>query len=154
MIYFAADHRGFQLKEALKQVLLNQDLSVQDMGAFSFDESDDYVDFARFALEKIIDNPGLHKGIFICGSGHGMNIVADKYKEIRAAMGFNRYVAVQSRQHENTNVLILAADWVKEKEAEDIVSDWLNAEFTSEKRHERRLKKIEEIEDKNFTRSY
>ena len=154
MIYLAADHRGFQLKESLKQVLLNQDLSVQDMGAFSFDESDDYVDFARFALEKIIDNPGLHKGIFICGSGHGMNIVADKYKEIRAAMGFNRYVAVQSRQHENTNVLILAADWVKEKEAEDIVSDWLNAEFTSEKRHERRLKKIEEIEDKNFTRSY
>ncbi|MDP3770225.1 MAG: RpiB/LacA/LacB family sugar-phosphate isomerase [Candidatus Sungbacteria bacterium] len=154
MIYLAADHRGFQLKETLKRVLLNQDLPVQDMGAFTFDESDDYVDFARAALEKIIDNPGLHKGIFICGSGHGMNMVADKYKGIRAAMGFNRYVAVQSRQHENANVLILAADWVKEKEAEDIVSDWLNAEFTTEQRHARRLKKISEIEDKNFMYVY
>lgn len=150
MIYLAADHRGFQLKETLKQVLLNQDLPVQDMGAFSFDESDDYVDFARLALEKIIDNPGLHKGIFICGSGHGMNMAADKYKNIRAVMGFNRYVAVQSRQHENANVLIIAADWVKEKEAQDIVSDWLNAEFTKEERHVRRLKKISAIEDKNF----
>lgn len=150
MIYLAADHRGFQLKEALKRVLLNQDLPVQDMGAFSFDKSDDYVDFACAALEKILDNPGLHKGIFICGSGHGMNMVADKYKNIRAAMGFNRYVAVQSRQHENANVLILAADWVKEKEVEDIVSDWLNAEFITEERHVRRLKKINAIEDKNF----
>lgn len=150
MIYLAADHRGFQLKETLKRVLLNQNLPVQDMGALSFDESDDYVDFARAALEKIIDNPGFHKGIFICGSGHGMNMVADKYRDIRAAMGFNRYVAVQSRQHENANVLILAADWVKEKEAEDIVSDWLNAEFTTEERHVRRLKKINAIEDKNF----
>ena len=153
MIYLAADHRGFQLKENLKQVLLNQDLSVQDMGAFSFDDSDDYVDFASAALKNIMENPGLHKGIFICGSGHGMNMVADKYRGIRAAMGFNRYVAVQSRQHENANVLILAADWVKEKEAEDIVSDWLNAEFTGEERNIRRLKKISGIEDKNFSYS-
>ena len=150
MIYLAADHRGFVLKEALKQLLINQKYPVEDMGAFRFDEADDYVDFARAALEKMADDPEVHRGIFICGSGHGMNIVADKYKEIRAAMGFNRYVAVQSRQHENANVLILAADWVKEKEARDIVSDWLNAEFTAEDRHVRRLMKITEIEKKNF----
>ena len=150
MIYLAADHRGFALKEALKQMLINQKYPVEDMGAFRFDEADDYVDFAGAALEKMTDDPGVHRGIFICGSGHGMNIVADKYKEIRAAMGFNRYVAVQSRQHENANVLILAADWVKEKEARDIVSDWLSAEFTGEDRHVRRLMKITEIEKKNF----
>ena len=154
MIYLAADHRGFKLKEVLKQILLNQELPVEDMGALAFDPMDDYVDFAHAALEKMIDNPGLHKGIFICGSGHGMNMVADKYKGIRAAMGFNRYVAVQSRQHENANVLILAADWVKEREALDIISDWLSAEFTAEDRHVRRLKKISEIEEKNFGRSY
>ena len=150
MIYLAADHRGFALKEQLKQMLISQKYPVEDMGAFRFDETDDYVDFAKAALSKIADDPGVHRGIFICGSGHGMNIVADKYKEIRAAMGFNRYVAVQSRQHENANVLILAADWIKEKEARDIVSDWLSAEFTSEERHVRRLMKITEIEKKNF----
>ena len=150
MIYLAADHRGFALKEALKQTLGDQKYPVEDMGAFRFDETDDYVDFAKAALEKMADNPGLHKGIFICGSGHGMNIVADKYKDMRAVMGYNRYVAVQSRQHENANVLILASDWVKEKEARDIVSDWLNAEFASEERHLRRLMKIEEIEKHNF----
>lgn len=150
MIYLAADHRGFQLKEQLKQALIDQKYPVQDMGALQYDENDDYVDFAKAAIEKIRDNPGLHKGIFICGSGHGMNIVADKYKGIRSAIGYNRYVAVQSRQHEDANVLVLASDWVKEKEASDIVSDWLNAEFAGEERHMRRLAKINEIEKDNF----
>ena len=150
MIYFVADHRGFQLKEVLKQMLLDQKYPVEDMGALQYDESDDYVDFAKAAVEKIIDNPGLHKGIFICGSGHGMSMVADKYKGIRSGIGFNRYVAVQSRQHEDANVLVLAADWVKEKEACDIVSDWLGAEFAGEERHIRRLGKISEIEKGNF----
>jgi len=150
MIYLAADHRGFQLKEQLKLALIDQKYPVEDMGALKYDENDDYVDFAKAAIEKIRDNPGLHKGIFICGSGHGMNMVADKYKGIRAIMAYNSYVAVQSRQHEDANVLILGADWVKEKEAQTIVSDWLNAEFASEERHMRRLKKISEIERENF----
>lgn len=150
MIYLAADHRGFQLKEILKQVLVDQKYPIEDVGALRYDENDDYVDFAKAAVEKIIDNPGLHKGIFICGSGHGMSMVADKYKGIRSAIGYNRYVAVQSRQHEDTNVLVLASDWVKEKEACDIVSDWLGAEFAGEERHARRLGKISEIEKENF----
>lgn len=150
MIYLAADHRGFQLKEMLKLTLVDLKYPIEDMGALRYDENDDYVDFAKAAIEKIIDNPGLHKGIFICGSGHGMSIVADKYKGIRSALGFNRYVAVQSRQHEDVNVLVLAADWVKEKEARDIVSDWLGAEHAGEDRHVRRLMKISEIEKKNF----
>jgi len=150
MIYFAADHRGFHLKEVLKATLIEQGHPVEDVGAFRFDKDDDYVDFAKVALEKMKDNPGLHRGIFICGSGHGMNIVADKYKYIRAVMGYNRYVAVQSREHENANVLILAADWVKEQEASDILFDWLGVEFASEERHLRRLTKIAEIEHKNF----
>lgn len=153
MIYLAADHRGFQLKEKLKVALIDQKYPVQDMGALTYDENDDYVDFAKAAIEKIKDNPGLHKGIFICGSGHGMSMVADKYKGIRSAIGYNRYVAVQSRQHEDANVLVLAADWIKEKEAQDVVSDWLNAEFAGEERHVRRLNKIKEIEDTAASRS-
>ncbi len=150
MIYLAADHRGFQLKEAIKKMLQDQKYPTEDMGAFRYDQTDDYVDFAKKALEKMADDPEVHKGIFICGSGHGMNIVADKYKEMRAVLGFNRYAAVQGRQHENANVLVLASDWVKEKEAIIIVNDWLTAEFAGEERHLRRLIKIVEIEKKNF----
>lgn len=150
MIYFAADHRGFELKEAIKKMLQDQKYPVEDVGAFQYDGADDYVDFAKLALEKMADNPEAHRGILICGSGHGMNIVADKYKGIRAVLGYNRYVAVQGRQHEDANVLILASDWVKEKEAIAIVNDWLGAEFAGEERHVRRLKKISEIEKKNF----
>jgi len=150
MIYLAADHRGFQLKEQLKVALIDQKYPVEDVGALKYDENDDYVDFAKAAIEKMKDNQGLHKGIFICGSGHGMSIVADKYKGIRSAIGYNRYVAVQSRQHEDANVLVLAADWVKEEEVKNIVSDWLNAECTGEERHVRRLAKISEIEKENF----
>ncbi|QQG45388.1 MAG: RpiB/LacA/LacB family sugar-phosphate isomerase [Candidatus Sungiibacteriota bacterium] len=150
MIYFAADHRGFKLKEELKKYLVEQGHEVEDVGAFSYDKDDDYVDFAREASEKIAENPSLHKGIFICGSGHGMNMVADKYRSIRAALCFNRQVAAQSREHEDANVLILASDWLESEEAKDIVTVWLGKSFSGEERHIRRLKKIEEIEEHNF----
>ena len=150
MIYLAADHRGFGLKEELKKFLINQEYEVEDVGPFSFKETDDYVDYAKTAIEKVLVDPVVNKAILICGSGHGMNMAADKYKGIRAALCYNRYVAVQSREHENVNVLVLASDWVKETEAKDIVYDWLNTAFASEERHIRRIKKIEEIEEKNF----
>lgn len=150
MIYLAADHRGFQLKEALKQFLIEQHYDVEDIGAYEYEENDDYADFACKAVEQMLQDPAVNKTILLCGSGHGMNIVADKYRGARAALGFNRYVAVQSREHDDANVLVLAADWIKESEAKDIVFDWLNSQFSGEERHARRLEKIEEIEEKNF----
>lgn len=150
MIYLAADHRGFKLKEELKKYLLEQGFEVEDIGAFEYRETDDYVDFAVAASEKIAKNSSLHKGIFICGSGHGMNTVAEKHKGLRAALCFNSQVAAQSREHEDTNVLVLASDWLEAPEAKDIVMVWLGKQFSGEERHVRRLKKIEEIEEKNF----
>ena len=153
MIYLAADHRGFKIKEVIKSSLIEQGYDVKDSGAFQEEEGDDYVDFAKSAAEGVLTNPAVNRAILICGSGHGMNMVADKYKGVRAALGFNRYAAVQSRQHEDSNVLILAADWLKDQDMKDIVYDWLNSAFSGEERHLRRLKKIEEIEEKNFKSS-
>lgn len=150
MIYLAADHRGFNLKESIKAFLVEQNYEIKDMGPLKLDEQDDYVDFARAALDQLVDDPEVNKAVLICGSGHGMSMVADKYRHVRAALGFNRYVAVQSREHEDVNVLVLASDWTKEKEAKDIVFDWLGSQFTGEERHIRRLKKIDEVEEKNF----
>lgn len=150
MIYLAADHRGFNLKEEFKKYLLEQKYEVEDVGAFEYDKDDDYVDFARIASEKIAVNPAEHRGIFICGSGHGMDVVANKFKGVRAALCFNRQVAVQSREHENSNVLVLAADWLRLADAQNIVGDWLKVEFKGEERHARRLQKIRDVEVKNF----
>ena len=150
MIYIAADHRGFQLKEELKKYLIERGYEVEDVGAYSYDQDDDYVDFATLASEKIAQNPSVHKGIFICGSGQGMDIVANKYKGLHAALCRDASSAVQAREHGNTNVLVLAADGLELMSAKEIVDAWLATPFTGEDRHVRRLKKIEEIEEKNF----
>ena len=150
MIYLAADHRGFKLKEELKKYLLEQGFETEDVGAFEYDKEDDYVDFAREASEKIAESPSLYKGIFVCGSGHGMDMVANKFKGIRAALVFNRGVAAQSREHEDANVLVLASDWLEETEAKDLVTVWLGKSFGGAERNIRRLNKIREIEEHNF----
>lgn len=151
MTYLAADHRGFQLKEVLKRFLSEElHLPLIDVGAHEEDMYDDYVDFAKSALEEIVKDPVSHKGIFVCGSGHGMDMAANKYKGIRAALGFNTDVARQSREHENSNVLVLASDWIKEDEAKKIVEIWLASEFSGVERHIRRIDKISAIEEKNF----
>lgn len=150
MIYFAADHRGYQLKEVLKAYLMEEGRDVEDVGAIEFNREDDYVDFARAACEKIAENPSLHCGILFCGSGHGVDMVANKFKDVRAALCFNRQVAAQSRRHDDANVLVLPADWLDEAQAKDIVTVWLGASFSGEERHIRRLRKMEEIEERNF----
>lgn len=150
MIYLAADHRGLKLKEELKKYLLKQGFETEDVGAFEYNQDDDYVDFARDAAEKIAENPSLHKGIFVCGSGHGMDMVANKFKGIRAALVFNAEVAAQSREHEDANVLVLASDWLESEKAKDLVTIWLGKQFDGAERNIRRIKKIEEVEEQNF----
>lgn len=150
MIYLAADHRGFELKEKIKAFLIEKGHSVEDAGALSYNKDDDYPDFARAASEKIAENPTEHKGIFMCGSGHGMDIVANKYKGIRAALCFNKQVAIQSREHEDANVLILASDWMSPDIVKEIVSAWLDTKHTAEERNVRRLGRIRETEEQNF----
>lgn len=150
MIYLAADHRGFELKEKLTAYLADQKYEMEDLGDLVYNKDDDYVDFARAACEKISQNPEQHRGIFICGSGHGMDMVANHYRDIRAALGFNEQVTIQSREHENSNVLVLAADWLDGDSAKKITKAWLDTKFTGEERNMRRLNKIKEIENKNF----
>lgn len=150
MIYLGADHRGFKLKEELKKHLIEEGHEVEDLGAFEYKKDDDYPDFAAAVAVKVAENPGAYRGILICGSGHGVDIVANKYENIRAALCFNRQVAAQSREHEDANVLVLASDWLDSADAKDIVIVWLGKSFSGEERHIRRLNKIREIEERNF----
>lgn len=147
MIYLGADHRGFSLKETLKAFLLESGQMVKDCGAFEMDINDDYPDFAKAVCEALAADPE-GKGILICGSGHGMDMIANKYKGVRAALCFNQKVAIQSREHEDANVLVLPSDWLKEKEAEEIVKAWLETPFGEAERNVRRLQKIIAVEEK------
>ncbi len=150
MIYLGSDHRGFQLKEILKQYLGQQGHEIQDLGALEYRQDDDYPDFAAAVAGKIAENPETHKGILICGSGHGMDMVANKFPGVRAALCFNPQVAAQSREHEDANVLVLAADHLEEAEAKDISLVWLGKQFDGAERNIRRIGKIRDIEKNNF----
>lgn len=151
MIHIAADHRGYSLKEGLKSRLLSDGYEVSDAGALKLDINDDYPDFAISAVEAMLREGGkFAKAILVCGSGHGMDMLANKYKGVRSALCFNIRVARQSREHEDANVLVLPADWVKEHDALEIVKTWLETPFSDDERHTRRLGKVKEIEDKNF----
>ena len=136
--------------EALKKHLLEHEHEIEDLGALEFNIDDDYPDFAGAVAAKVSEAPSFNRGILICGSGHGTDMVANKFKGVRAALCFNRKVAAQSREHEDANILVLASDWLKEAEAKDLVAAWLGTQFSGEERHIRRLRKIREIEEKNF----
>lgn len=150
MIYLASDHRGFELKEELKKYLLENKFETEDVGAFEYDKDDDYPDFASLAALKVSANPANDKAILICGSGHGIDIVANKFKDVRAVLCFNRQVAQQSREHEDANILVLASDWLNLEEAKDIINTWFASNFDGAERNIRRLRKIQDIEKQNF----
>jgi ribose 5-phosphate isomerase B len=146
LIYIGADHRGFKLKESLKVYLKESGYEVVDVGNNKYDENDDYPDFASAAARKVSLDPENSRGILICGSGVGMDVAANKYKNIRSALVTTPDQAAISRHDDNANVLSLAADFLTESEAKKILTVWLQTDFSEEERHRRRLEKIEKIE--------
>lgn len=148
-IYIGADHAGWDLKEALEDHLKEQGYNVTDMGNENLVSDDDYPDFG-YAVAKRVATDGNAHGIVICGNAQGICIVANKVKGVRAATGFNKDVAASARTDDNTNVLCLPGRHLTHKEAKGIVDTWLSTDFSSEDRHMRRLKKVEEIEKQEF----
>lgn len=145
MIYIGADHRGYELKEIVKQYLLEQGTEVEDVGAFGFDPDDDYFDYGLKVAESIEGDGGNSRGILLCGSGHGMDIVANRFPKVRAILGFNDEVVVQGREHEDANTLILPADWMDGDMVVARVRLFLETEFSKEVRHARRIAKLSSI---------
>ncbi len=142
-IAIAADHAGFEEKEKIKKTLDGLGVEYTDMGTNST-ASVDYPDFARKVGEAVAEGE-YERGILVCGSGTGMAIAANKVPGIRAAVAWNEEIARLSRQHNDTNVLSLAARYIPDEEQEKIVKAWLETNFEGG-RHERRVEKIEQIE--------
>ncbi len=136
-IGIAADHRGFKLKEKLKAALPK--IKFRDFGTFD-EKSVDYPDYA-FPLVAAIQKKEIERGVLICGSGLGMSISANKGKGIRACLCLNKEMAKMARNHNDANVLVLAANFTKEREAVAILLTFLKEKFEGG-RHKRRIDKI------------
>lgn len=144
-IYLGADHRGFELKEQIKEWLVANEYEVEDVGARMFDPEDDYVDYALKVAESIEGNGNTSRGILLCGSGHGVDMVANRFPHVRAILGFNDEVTVQGREHEDANILVLAAEWVSPDEAVERVRIFLQAERRDDVRYIRRRARMENL---------
>lgn len=144
-VTIGADHRGFKLKNELKEWLRNQGYEVEDVGPVVYDEGDDYPDFALKVAEKVKDG-GL--GIVVCGSGVGMAVAANKVPGIRAGLIHDPALARVARKHDDLNVLALGSDFISADQAKAVVKTWLETKYSGEERHTRRIKKIEEYENK------
>jgi ribose 5-phosphate isomerase B len=150
ILYIGADHRGFKLKEFLKRALEESGYEVVDLGNKYYDENDDYPDFAAAVAFKISLDYENSRGILICGSGVGMDIVANKFLNVRSVLAFSPDQAFDSRNDDNTNVLCLAADFISNDQALKIVYTWLQTPFADDDKFIRRLQKISKLESKNF----
>ncbi len=141
-ILIASDHAGFNLKEKLKIYLEKKAIAVKDLGTYS-KERCDYPLYA-YNLARNISSGKFKRGILICKSGIGNSIVANRLPRVRAALCYNLKAAKLSRQHNDSNVLVLGSVFVKADLAKKIVSAWLKTEFLGG-RHLRRVKLIDKI---------
>lgn len=148
-IYIGADHRGFNLKERLKAILKNDGYDMVDAGAAQLAPADDYPDYASAVAEKVSAAPAEARGIVICGSGFGVDIVANKFNGVRAGLALTPDHAYQGRHDDDINVLALAADFVDETAAQNIMKIFLTTPFAKEGKYARRLAKIAKIEADN-----
>lgn len=148
-IVLAADHRGKKLKDELKEYLVSTGHEVEDVGAHDENPTDDYPDFGYPAAQMVAAAPG-SRGIFICGSGMGMDIVANKVKGIRATVAYSKDGAMHGASHDGVNVITLAADIVGLGEAKEIVDAFLSTPLVREDKYVRRIQKITTIEDQHF----
>jgi ribose 5-phosphate isomerase B len=145
----ASDHAGFTYKTILFNEIEAKGYDITDMGTRSGDIPDDYPDYAAIVADSIL-NKQADRGIIICGSGVGVSVAANKFKGIRAGVCHDTYSAHQCVEHDNANVLCIGERVIGIELAREIVFAFLNATFSNEERHIRRLKKIDAIEDENM----
>lgn len=140
-IALGADHKGYELKNKIKQWLEEWGYETTDFGTDS-DESVDYPDFAM-QVAKAVANDAAYRGIVVCWTGNGTNMAVNKLRKIRGAYALNEEMAKLTREHNDANVLSLGSKWITEEEAKKIVKTFLDTKFAGG-RHERRVKKFSE----------
>lgn len=145
-VYIGSDHAGFEMKKLIKKFLRKEGYEVEDLGPYKYDYNDDYPDYAIKVCKKVLETDG--KGILICGSGQGMDRVANKIPGIHAAVAWDENSAKLAKEHGNVNILCFGGRTVNLELAKRMVKIWLETPFIPKERHVRRINKIKEIERK------
>ena len=145
MIYFATDHRGYELKEKLKAWLTEWGYEYEDLGAKNHNEQDDYPDFVHAAAQKVSEKPSENKAIILGASGQGEAMAANRHAGVRAAVyyGGPHDVVALSREHNDANVFSIGASFVTEDEIKHVLKVWLITPFSHDERNVRRINKID-----------
>ncbi len=144
-VFIGADHRGFKLKEELKEIFNKRGISIIDLGNDILDNEDDHPDFAKRVAEKVVSTPE-SRGVVICGSGVGVSITANKISGARCAIGLNSEQVEHGVKRDDMNILALASDYLNADDSEKLVDALIQNKFAGEKRDLRRLAKIRAIE--------
>ncbi|MCC6404884.1 MAG: RpiB/LacA/LacB family sugar-phosphate isomerase [Candidatus Yanofskybacteria bacterium] len=144
MIYLATDHRGYALKERIKEWLTQWHLEFVDCGNAVLDSNDDYTDFVAVAAEKVAQDPVNNRGIVLGATGQGEAMVANRRRGVRAAVyyGGPKDIIMMSREHNAANILSVGAAFVGD-EFKEMLKLWLDTDFSNEERHIRRIGKID-----------
>lgn len=143
-IYIGSDHAGYELKEKLKIFIKELGYEIEDKGAFSLDNNDDYPDFIVPVAKAVIKDIGSF-GIVLGGSGEGEAMSANKIDGIRAIeyYGKNLNIVKLGREHNDANILSLGARFIKDEEAKESVKIFLETKFSGDERHIRRINKLD-----------
>ena len=144
-IFLGADHRGFNLKEKVKEWL--GEYEVEDMGAHTHNPKDDYTIYAEKVASMVAGKKGM--GILMCGSGVGVDVVANKFDGVRASIGKSAAQIKAGRSDDDMNILVIAADYTKEDEAKEMIKAFLTTKFSGKARYKKRLQDIKRIEANN-----
>lgn len=143
-IYIGSDHAGFELKGKLIPFLKGLGYEIEDKGPFEYNKDDDYPDFIKLVAEAVSKEPE-SRGLVIGKSGQGEAMCANRVRGVRAAVfyGGNRELIKLSREHNDANILSLAAGFTSESEALEVVKLWLETPFSADERHIRRIQKLD-----------
>jgi ribose 5-phosphate isomerase B len=144
-IAIGADHGGYGIKPDLGERLEELGHQVQDVGAHSLEQTDDYPDYA-LAVARLVANGQADRGVVLCGSGVGASVAANRVRGVRASVCHDTYSAHQGVEHDDMNVLCLGERIVGRVLARELVASFLGAAFTGEERHRRRLDKVLDME--------
>jgi ribose 5-phosphate isomerase B len=143
-IVIGSDHAAYQLKEKIRQYIIERGIDINDVGTYS-EDSVDYVEFG-IKVATMVSTGKYERGILLCGTGLGMSMVANKFPHVRAALCNDLFSAIMSRRHNNSNILVMGGRVIGEELARQIVKAWLETPFDGG-RHQLRIKKFDRIEE-------
>jgi ribose 5-phosphate isomerase B len=146
----SADHGGFELKKIIIEHIKSLGYEIEDLSGNEYDPTDDYPDTTKLVAEAI-SKKNFDKGIVLCGSGVGASVVANKYKDVRAAICHDTYSASQGVEHDDMNIICLGGRIIGDALAKEIVTEFLKSEFVNEERFIRRKEKLNQIEKENLS---